>query len=114
MRESCSLVPLTKGGAAVGTPSLAQREAEEDAQREEEDGTQDPQAGEVVFQDPHSAEQNRSFILKTTFGFLEAVTSHSDHWKAGISPSLSLFLLWSQHAAFTFISESAKQRKIAL
>lgn len=50
---------LAEGGAAVGTPSLAQCEAEEDAQGEEEDGTQDPQAGEVVFQDAHSATHRR-------------------------------------------------------
>lgn len=54
-RHECALVPLAKGGATVGTPSLAQREAEEDTQREEEDGTQDPQAGEVVLQNPDSA-----------------------------------------------------------
>lgn len=34
-RVGCSLVPLPKGGTAVGTPPLAQRETEEDAQREE-------------------------------------------------------------------------------
>lgn len=52
----CSaLVRLAEGGATVGTPSLAQREAEEEAQGEEEDGTQDSQAGEVVLQDADSA-----------------------------------------------------------
>ena len=44
-----------EGGATVGTPSLTQREAEEDPQGEEEDGTHDPQAGEVILQDPDSA-----------------------------------------------------------
>lgn len=52
--KCCSLVPLAKGGAAVGTSSLAQSEAEKDAQGEEEDGTQDPQTGEVILQDTHS------------------------------------------------------------
>lgn len=49
------LVPLAEGGATVGTPSLTQCEAEEEAQGEEEDGTQDPQAGEVILQDADSA-----------------------------------------------------------
>ena len=52
---SCGLVPLAEGGATVGTPSLAQREAEEEPEGEEEDGTQDPQAGEVILQDTDSA-----------------------------------------------------------
>lgn len=52
---SCGLVPLAKGGATVGTPSLTQCEAEEETQGEEEDGTQDPQASEVVLQDANSA-----------------------------------------------------------
>lgn len=51
----CILVPLTKGGTTVGTPSLTQRQAEEDTEREEDDGTQDPQAGEVVLQHAHPA-----------------------------------------------------------
>lgn len=42
------LVPLAEGGATVGAPSLPQREAKEEAQGEEDDGTQDSQAGEVV------------------------------------------------------------------
>lgn len=53
--RSCSLVPLAEGGATVGTSSLTQREAEEDAQREEEDGAEDPQTGEVILQDAHPA-----------------------------------------------------------
>lgn len=53
----CALVPLAEGGAAVGAASLPQREAEEEAQGEEEDGTQDPQAGEVVLQDADSADK---------------------------------------------------------
>lgn len=52
---SCGLVPLAEGGATVGTPSLAQREAEEEPEGEEEDGTQNPQAGEVILQDTDSA-----------------------------------------------------------
>lgn len=55
---SCALVPLAEGGATVGAPSLPQREAEEEAQGEEEDGTQDSQAGEVVLQDTNSAEKH--------------------------------------------------------
>lgn len=47
-RVSCGLVPLAERGTAVGTPSLTQCEAEEDTQGEEEDGTQDPQASEVI------------------------------------------------------------------
>lgn len=53
--EICDLVPLAKAGATVGTPSLTQGEAEEDTEGEEEDGTQDPQASEVILQDPNSA-----------------------------------------------------------
>lgn len=53
---SC-LVPLSKGGATVGTPSLTQCEAEEDAEGEEDDGTQYPQAGEVVLQDSNPETQ---------------------------------------------------------
>lgn len=49
------LVPLTKSGTAVGTPSLAQGEAEQDPQREEENGAQDAQASEVIFQNAHPA-----------------------------------------------------------
>lgn len=56
---SRALVPLAEGGAAVGAASLPQREAEEEAQREEEDGTQDPQAGEVILQDADPAEKQR-------------------------------------------------------
>lgn len=55
--SSCALVPLAEGGAAVGAASLPQREAEEEAQGEEEDGTQDPQAGEVVLQDADPADK---------------------------------------------------------
>lgn len=52
--ESCSLVPLAEGGATIGTPSLTQCKAEEDTQGEEEDGTQDPQASEVILEDTNS------------------------------------------------------------
>lgn len=55
--SGCALVPLAEGGAAVGAAPLPQREAEEEAQGEEEDGTQDPQAGEVVLQDADSADK---------------------------------------------------------
>lgn len=57
---SCGLVPLAEGGATVGTPSLTQCEAEEEPQGEEEDGTQDPQASEVVLQDTDSAGRTAS------------------------------------------------------
>lgn len=49
------LVSLAKSGTTVGTPSLAQCKAEEDPEGEEEDGTQDAQACEVILQDAHSA-----------------------------------------------------------
>lgn len=52
---SCGLVPLAEGRATVGTPSLTQCETEEDSQREEEDGTQDPKASEIILQDTNSA-----------------------------------------------------------
>lgn len=58
---SCGLVSLTEGGAAVGTPSLAQCKAEEEAQGEEEDGTQDPEASEVILQDADSAGRTASY-----------------------------------------------------
>lgn len=45
------MAQLAEGGAAVGTPPLTQGEAEEKAQREEEDGAEDPQTGKVVLQD---------------------------------------------------------------
>lgn len=57
---SCSLVPLAEGCATVGTPSLTQREAEEEPQGEEEDGTQDPEASEVILQDTNSAGRTAS------------------------------------------------------
>lgn len=66
------LVRLAEGGAAVGAPSLAQREAEEEAQGEEEDGAQDSQAGEVVLQDADSADGTASFWLPAD----QTVTSH--------------------------------------
>lgn len=50
-----SSVALAKSGTTVGAPPLAQSEAEEDANGEEEDGTQDAQAGEVVLQHPNPA-----------------------------------------------------------
>lgn len=55
MRAGNSLVSLTKSGPTVGTSSLAQCKAEQDAQGKEEDGAQDAQTREVIFQDPHSA-----------------------------------------------------------
>lgn len=64
---SCALVPLAEGGATVRAPSLPQREAEEEAQGEEEDGTQDSQAGEVILQDANSAEKHHycHHVIKT-------------------------------------------------
>lgn len=66
---SCALVPLAEGGATVGAASLPQREAEEEAQGEEEDGTQDSQAGEVVLQDANSADKQRYWhhAIKASF-----------------------------------------------
>lgn len=66
---SCALVPLAEGGTTVGAPSLPQRKAEEEAQGEEEDGTQDSQAGEVVLQDANSAEKHHYWhhVIKTSF-----------------------------------------------
>lgn len=58
--ESCSLVPLAKGGATIGTPSLTQCKAEDDTQGEEEDGTQDPQASEVILEDTNSVTQTHT------------------------------------------------------
>lgn len=52
---NCCLVPLTEGGATVWAPSLTQCKAEEEAQGEEDDGTQDSQASEVILQDSNSA-----------------------------------------------------------
>lgn len=59
-KKEMGLVPLTKSGPTVGTPSLAQRKAKQDAQGKEEDGTQDTQTREVIFQDPHSAGRTAS------------------------------------------------------
>lgn len=67
-----ALVRLAEGGATVGTPPLAQREAEEEAQGEEEDGTQDSQAGEVVLQDADSAGGTASSWLPCD----QTMTSH--------------------------------------
>lgn len=64
---SCGLVPLAEGGATVGTPSLAQREAEEEPEGEEEDGTQNPQAGEVILQDTDSATHTHNRNTDTGF-----------------------------------------------
>lgn len=60
------MVPLAEGGTTVGAPPLPQREAEEEAQGEEEDGTQDPQAGEVVLKDANPAEKcrHRQHVIK--------------------------------------------------
>lgn len=63
-RVSCSLVPLAKGGATIGTPSLTQCKAEEDTQGEEEDGTQDPQASEVILEDTNSVTQTHTHTRK--------------------------------------------------
>lgn len=62
VEEECRrLVPLAEGGAAVGTPSLTQSEAEQDADGEEEDGAQNAQTGEVVLQDADSAGWTASY-----------------------------------------------------
>lgn len=63
-RTSCGLVPLTEGGATVGTSSLTQREAEEEPQGEEEDGTEDPQAGKIVLKDADSATHVKASVRK--------------------------------------------------
>lgn len=66
MCVSCRLVLLAKGGTTVGTPPLSQCEAEEDTEGEEKDGTQDPQAGEVILQDTNPATHT-----------IEALNNHS-------------------------------------
>lgn len=71
------LVPLAEGGATVGTPSLTQGEAEEETQGEEEDGTQDPQTGEVILQDAHPASRAASH-------------HHYRRLDDGVSPSVGL------------------------
>lgn len=60
LRVSRGLVRLAEGGATVGTPSLSQCEAEEDTQGKEEDGTEDPQAGEVILQHTDSAANTKT------------------------------------------------------
>lgn len=62
--RGCGLVRLAKSGSAVGTPSLPQGQAEENAQGEEENGTHDPQTGEVLLQHSHPA--NKSIVLSGT------------------------------------------------
>lgn len=54
-RVSCSLNLLPKGGATIGTRPLTHGEAAEDSNGEKEDGTEDPQTGEVFFQHSNSA-----------------------------------------------------------
>lgn len=70
---SCSLVPLAEGGAAVGTPSLTQCEAEKETKGEEEDGAHDPQASEVILQDTNSATHTHTHTL----GFRILVTNYN-------------------------------------
>lgn len=62
--RGCGLVRLAKSGSAVGTPPLPQGQTEENAQGEEDNGTQDPQTGEVLLQHPHPA--NKSTVLSLT------------------------------------------------
>lgn len=74
-RSVSRLVRLAERGATVGTTSLSQREAEEDAQREEEDGTQDAQAGEVILEDADSATHRRVLVSKDC---IKAISSKRD------------------------------------
>lgn len=57
-RRGCGLVHLAKSGSAVGTSPLPQGQTEENAEREEENGTHDPQTGEVLLQHTHPANKN--------------------------------------------------------
>lgn len=63
-RRGCGLVRLAKSGSAVRTPPLPQGQTEENSQREEENGTHDPQTGEVLLQHTHPA--NKSTIRSLT------------------------------------------------
>lgn len=96
----CALVPLAEGGATVRAPSLPQREAEEEAQGEEEDGTQDSQTGEVILQDADSAEKHHycHHVIKTLdhILFSPAKRNHILIFHAFISAQLS----WMQLPCF--------------
>lgn len=65
-RCGCGLVRLAKSGSAVGTPPLPQGQTEENAQGEEDNGTQDPQTGEVLLQHPHPANKSTVLSLPST------------------------------------------------
>lgn len=83
---SCALVPLAEGGATVWAASLPQREAEEEAQGEEEDGAQDPQAGEVILQDANSAERQHCCQAMETLDYVPVPPAkkkepHPDAWR---------------------------------
>lgn len=49
--------PLGEDRSTVGAPSLPQREAAEEPERKQDDGQEDAQAGEAVFQDTNPAER---------------------------------------------------------
>lgn len=99
--ESCSLVPLAKGGATIGTPSLTQCKAEEDTQGEEEDGTQDPQASEVILEDTNSVTQThththqKALVRTVWMGPLFIYLQHTLRAKAVI-PAFKIFYLSHQ------------------
>lgn len=50
--------PLGEDRSTVGAPSLPQREAAEEPERKQDDGQEDAQAGEAVFQDTNPAERD--------------------------------------------------------
>lgn len=49
-RSRRGLVPLAERGSTVWTSPLTQDQAEEDSQRKAENGTHDPQTGEIILQ----------------------------------------------------------------
>lgn len=52
--------PLGEDRSTVGAPSLPQREAAEEPERKQDDGQEDAQAGEAVFQDTNPADRAAS------------------------------------------------------
>lgn len=88
------MVPLAEGGATVGTPSLTQCKAEQDAQREEENGAKDPETGEVILQDAHSAGRTSSHhhYRRLYDGVRSGIGLLGDSW-AHLGWSVSLAIL---------------------
>lgn len=52
--------PLSEDCSTVGAPSLPQRKAAEEPKRKQDDGQEDAQAGEAVFQDTNPADRAAS------------------------------------------------------